>query len=97
MILHLAYARDWHAAGPGGYRVSTRGRSLAEVGFIHCSRDRAQLDQVAAAFYADVADELLVLEIDPAGLDVRIEDGFPHLYGPLPLASVTAARPYARP
>ncbi|MFI6597333.1 DUF952 domain-containing protein [Nonomuraea sp. NPDC050536] len=95
-ILHLALAADWQAARPTGeYRISTLGHTLQQVGFIHCSRDRAQLDQVAATFYAHVHDPLLILEIDPTGLDVRIEDGFPHLYGPLPITAVTAVHPYA--
>lgn len=95
-ILHLALAADWQAAQPTGhYTVSTLGRTLQQVGFIHCSRDRTQLDQVAATFYSHVRDPLLILEIDPTGLDVRLEDGFPHLYGPLPVSAVTAVHPYA--
>jgi glutathione S-transferase len=57
---------------------------------------------VLERFYTGVPRaELVLLEVDPAGLPVRVEaasDGagdFPHLYGPLPLASVTAARPVA--
>ncbi|MEU0571097.1 DUF952 domain-containing protein [Nonomuraea sp. NPDC005983] len=94
-ILHLAVAADWAAAQPAGeYRVSTLGHTLDQVGFIHCSRDADQLRTVHAGFYADVTEPLVVLRIDPAGLDVRVEGGFPHLYGPLPLASVTAVTPY---
>ncbi|NUW33235.1 DUF952 domain-containing protein [Nonomuraea sp. SMC257] len=97
-ILHLALATDWQAAQHAGdYRVSTLGRTLAEEGFIHCSRDAAQLHGVHDAFYGAVTEPLLVLEIDPAGLDVRVENGFPHLYGPLPLTAVTATRPYQPP
>ncbi|MCF6472676.1 DUF952 domain-containing protein [Nonomuraea sp. MG754425] len=94
-IHHLAVRADWEAAREAGeYRRSTLGRTLEEVGFIHCSRDLAQLRGVHAAFYAEVGEPLLVLDIDPAGLDVRVENGFPHLYGPLPLTAVTAVRPY---
>ena len=97
-ILHLALHDDWTAARRAGeYRVSTLGRTLDQEGFIHCSRDLDQLRGVHAAFYAQVRQPLLVLEIDPAGLDIRLENGFPHLYGPLPLTSVTATRPYTRP
>ncbi|MFI6291066.1 DUF952 domain-containing protein [Nonomuraea sp. NPDC050790] len=94
MILHLALATDWHATGPGGYQTSTLGKTLHEVGYIHCSHNRTQLDQVAATFYADVTEPLLVLHIDPTGLDIREENGFPHLYGPLPATAVTAIHPY---
>ncbi|MEV0195252.1 DUF952 domain-containing protein [Nonomuraea sp. NPDC050691] len=97
-ILHLALATDWQAAQhTGDYRVSTLGRTLAEEGFIHCSRDTAQLDGVHNTYYSAVTEPLLVLEIDPTGLDVRLENGFPHLYGPLPLTAVTAIRPYQPP
>ncbi|MEV0151466.1 MULTISPECIES: DUF952 domain-containing protein [unclassified Nonomuraea] len=97
-ILHLALAADWHAArAAGDYRVSTLGRTLEQEGFIHCSRDPAQLHGVHDAFYTGVTEPLLVLEIDPTGLDVRVENGFPHVYGPIPLTAVTATRPYEPP
>jgi Protein of unknown function (DUF952) len=52
---------------------------------------------VAAAFYAD-ADDLVLLRIDPALVPagIRVEDGFPHIYGPLPVTAVTAAEPLIR-
>jgi uncharacterized protein (DUF952 family) len=39
---------------------------------------------------------VLILTIDPSALDaeVRVEDGFPHLYGPLPVAAVVSAEKY---
>ncbi len=90
-IWHLALARDWDAAvAAGEYRVSTRGATLADVGFIHCSLPH-QAPGVAARFYADVVEPLaiLVMEDDAvraSGIDVRYEDAgegelFPHLYG----------------
>ncbi|MGW7478009.1 DUF952 domain-containing protein [Nonomuraea muscovyensis] len=94
-ILHLALADDWAAArATGDYRVSTLGRTLDQEGFIHCSRDHDQLRGVHAAHYGHVTAPLLVLQIDPAGLDVRVEGGFPHVYGPIPLEAVTAVHPY---
>lgn len=84
MILHLAFADDWAAAGET-YRVSTRGRIVEQVGFIHCCTTLEQLDGVARAFYADVTEPLVVLHIDPAGLDVRVEDGFPPVRPAAPL------------
>lgn len=95
MILHLAYATDWHQAQQAGeYRTSTRGRTLEEEGFIHCSKDHTQLSGVAQTFYADVTEPLLILHLDPTGLDIREEGGFPHLYGPLPVTAVTTVTPY---
>ena len=45
MIYHIASAADWEQGKRNGeYTTSTRGRSLAEQGFIHCS-DAAQVAQ----------------------------------------------------
>ena len=96
-LWHLAEEPEWaEAVRAGSYRRSTRGLSLAEVGFVHCSYPE-QLAGVAAAFYSDAGD-LLLLRIDPARVpaEIRVEDGFPHIYGPIPVAAVTAAEPLAR-
>ena len=96
-LWHLAERADWDAARAAGtYERSTRGLSLAEVGFVHCSRPD-QLAGVAAACYAD-ADDLVLLRIDPDRIpaEIRVEDGFPHVYGPIPVAAVTAAEPLRR-
>ncbi|MCO5986447.1 DUF952 domain-containing protein [Actinoallomurus spadix] len=96
-IFHIAERADWEAARDAGrpYDVSTRGRTLAEEGFIHASRDDEQVRKVRRAFYADL-DDLVLLVIDPAGLDVRHEpvgdDVFPHVYGPIPLEAVIEVR-----
>jgi glutathione S-transferase len=94
-IHHLALRTDWDdAQRTGEYRISTLGRTLDQEGFIHCSRDLTQLHGVHTAFYTGVSEPLLILDIDPTGLDIRTENGFPHLYGALPLTAVTAAHPY---
>lgn len=102
MIFHIALTSDWAAAKEAGeYRVSTCGRTLAEEGFIHCSR-RDQLAGVFDAFYADLTEPLVLLTVDPAllGAEVREEEPapgaglFPHIYGPIPVAAVTEVRPY---
>jgi uncharacterized protein (DUF952 family) len=69
--------------------MSTRGLSLEQVGFIHCSY-ADQVTHVANAFYTGVHG-LLLLAIDPdrVAAPIRAEPGegtdeqFPHIYGPL--------------
>jgi glutathione S-transferase len=94
-IFHLTSAAAWAAAaGEGVYRFSTRGRTLAEVGFVHCGY-REQVLDVAERLYPD-AGELVLLVIDPErlGSPVRAEnlegeeELFPHIYGPLELGAV---------
>ncbi len=101
-IFHIALASDWVAAQESGaYTTSTRGMTLAEVGFIHASRGD-QWPTIRDRFYADVDEPLLLLRIDTRRLDVPVveepgEPGsietFPHVYGPLPLDAVTSAIP----
>ncbi len=95
-IFHLAMPDDWAAAfQTGEYEMSTRGRTLKDEGFIHAST-REQLEATANRFYADV-DQLVVLSIDPDKVPHEIkweppapgvDDLFPHIYGPLPIAAV---------
>jgi len=98
-LLHLALPDDWAAAfSVGEYRMSTRGMTLDEVGFIHCST-RVQTEATANRFYADL-DQLVLLTIDPVLVPSEIcweppapglDELFPHIYGPLPLAAVNTA------
>ena len=84
--------------------MSTRGRTLAEEGFIHASYE-SQVERVVNSFYADV-DELVLLEVDRDRLDIDVIDEsptgdpasehFPHIYGPTPVAAVVAAQPWHR-
>ena len=103
-VFHVALAADWKAAQEAGdYRVSSLGRTLAEEGFLHASFAH-QWPGVLSAYYADVQDPLVLLEIDPDLLDVPLvveapagaepgADEFPHVYGPLPVEAVVAVRP----
>jgi uncharacterized protein (DUF952 family) len=95
-LVHITERAAWAAAaGPGEYRMSTRGVTLEQEGFIHCSLPH-QLRWVAETFYAD-AHDLVVLVVDPGlvAAPVRYEapepgaEEFPHIYGPLPVAAVT--------
>ncbi|HZL81771.1 MAG TPA: DUF952 domain-containing protein [Demequina sp.] len=101
-IWHLALAEDWdEAVATGSYRVSTLGRTLAQEGFIHCSRPE-QAPGVAARFYADVTAPLRILVMDDdrvraSGVEVKYEDAgngelFPHIYGAIDPAWVVEAR-----
>jgi uncharacterized protein (DUF952 family) len=89
-LFHLVEADVWaRARAAGHYDGSSRGMSLAEQGFVHLSH----ADQVAGTlqrYYTDAPGPLLLLVVDPARLtaELRIENGFPHLYGPLPLDAV---------
>jgi glutathione S-transferase len=102
VIYHIAEVSDWQAAQVSGdYRVSTRGRTLADEGYIHGSR-REQVLGVAEAIYAD-AGPLLLLSIDPARLSSPVRDDevapgivFPHIYGPIELEAVVAVAPLER-
>ena len=96
-ILHIALPDDWSAARAGGeYRVSTRGVSLDDEGFIHCSHPN-QIETVANRFFGDLS-ELVLLHIEPEFLEAEIREEpaanggelFPHVYGPIPTAAVVA-------
>jgi glutathione S-transferase len=103
-VWHLAVPSDWARLEPtGSYDMSTRGMTLAEVGFVHCSH-RHQLEGVARRFYADL-DELLLLEIDPARLTAPIveeppapgiDELFPHAYGPIDIDAVVGVTRWVR-
>ena len=68
--------------------------SLAEQGFIHCSF----ADQVRATAdrYYKGRDDIVLLEIDRHKLaaPLKVEDGFPHIYGALNRDAVVAVTPY---
>ena len=85
---------DWAEFEAAGLSLqSTRDRTLAEEGFIHCSYTD-QVEGTLQRFYGDL-DDVVVLTLDPHRLDAEIvdeaaEDGtlFPHVYGPLTIGAV---------
>ncbi|MCW3012385.1 MAG: hypothetical protein JWO90_2789 [Solirubrobacterales bacterium] len=93
-FLHVARREDWEAAqSTGSYAVPAGGDP-----FTHACHPE-QLPGVLERFYAGVPrEDLVLLEVDPEGLPVRIEaasDGagdFPHVYGPIPVTNVLATR-----
>ena len=104
-LLHLTERTLWEEARAAGtYEMSTKGRTLAEVGFIHASL-RRQLPAVARALYGDEPEpgRLVVLVVDSTRLTVPVryeppvpggEELFPHLYGPLPVDAVVDVEPW---
>ena len=104
-LLHLTEAPLWEAArAAGAYEMSTRGRTLREEGFVHCSLPH-QLPGVARALYGPGAQGLVVLVIDAHRLSapVRFEamdpggEEFPHIYGPVPVDAVVEVRRWQDP
>lgn len=103
MIVHLCTRDELEAARAAGARHAP---SLDDVGFVHCS-DPGTVHLPASRLHPGRTD-LVVLEIDPACLDVEVrwEPGvaasgpedpaapwFPHVYGPVPMAAVVAVHP----
>jgi uncharacterized protein (DUF952 family) len=97
-ILHITTRAEWEAAQSSGRYAPP---SLAAEGFIHFS-DAAQVARVAAARFAGVPDLVLLrVPVDRLDAPLRYEtsdagaERFPHLYGPLDVAAVARAEPYA--
>ncbi len=101
-VLHIALTPDWETAlNQGRYEMSTRGVTLAQEGFIHCSTAQ-QAPKVFELFYADLAPEdlrLLVVDEEQCrelGTPMRWDEvpgsdrPFPHFYGPIPVSAVVA-------
>ena len=101
-LFHVADAAEWAVAREAGrYERSTRGRSLAEVGYVHLATAE-QWPGVLDRFFAGHEGPLLLLTIDTGRLTAPLrweaphpgsDELFPHLYGPLDLDAVVAARP----
>lgn len=101
-IFHIATVADWEAAQrSGSYTTSTLGRTLAEEGFIHASRED-QWRGVRDRFYADVTEPLVLLAIDTDRLASPIVEEapgegvvetFPHIYGPVDVSAVVETVP----
>lgn len=103
-IYHASLVEDWTAAQAAGeYAVSTRGRTLAQEGFLHASY-ADQVPGVLHRFYADVTQPMVLLVIDPDRLTVPLvpesppglAEKFPHIYGPLDPAAVVDVVPLVR-
>jgi uncharacterized protein (DUF952 family) len=101
LIYHIAIAAEWaQAQDIGEYTMSTRGVTLAQQGYIHAGT-ADQVAPVAAAFYLDLPDlVLLVINEDKVRPEIRYDDvpgqerPFPHIYGPLNVDAVESVRPF---
>lgn len=94
-IFHWTPRSEWEAAlASGEYPWSGRGMGYLAEGFVHFSFEH-QLPSTRARFYADLAPaDLVLLRLDPdPSLPVVVEDGFPHLFAPLPVNRVQASVP----
>ena len=98
-VFHLTTPRVWAAAKEAGvYTTSTRGRTLEQEGFIHCS-EAHQVEGVRR-FWFDDLDDLVVLEIETDLLTspwrseqlAGADEPYPHVYGPVDLAAVVDVR-----
>ena len=95
-LFHIAPRADVDAARTHGRYLPA---GFEREGFIHCSYG-SQVAGTAERIFRG-RDGLVLLEIDPARLtcavvDENLEGGrevYPHIYGPLPLAAVTAVHP----
>jgi uncharacterized protein (DUF952 family)/2'-5' RNA ligase len=101
-IYHITSPADWEQGRQAGeYTTSTRGKTLAEVGFLHPST-ATQVLPVAGFIHLDDPDEpLVVLVIDTGKLASPIKhdqvpgwtEPFPHIYGPLNADAVVQVIP----
>ena len=90
-FLHLTTKQAWEdALKVGTYSLSTKGKTLEEVGFIHGSF-ADQVEEVAGFVFAGSTEELVVLhlnidKLESQGISVRVEEAsngklYPHIYG----------------
>jgi uncharacterized protein (DUF952 family) len=93
-FLHLTTKQAWEdALKVGTYSLSTKGKTLEEVGFIHGSF-ADQVEEVAGFVFAGSTEELVVLhlnigKLESHGIVVRVEEAsngksYPHIYGAIP-------------
>ena len=95
LIYHLTDTDAWESARPTGEYAAP---SLADEGFIHCSKDIPQLLKVAARLYPGETN-LLVLDVDLDKLTAPLKNErsrsgevYPHIYGKLNVGAVVRER-----
>lgn len=96
VIFHIALAAEWAAAqATGQYDRSTIELSITEEGFMHCSYED-QVAGVAQRYYANETRPLVLLRIDTDKVvpEIKVENGFPHIYGLLNTDAVVGVEPF---
>ena len=109
MMLHLITESEWAAVQVAGLIVPP---SLEAEGFVHCTDGDEMMLGVANRFYSSIAEMVLALTLDESLLSAKVvreppahPDGrpaepdaplFPHVYGPVEVAAVTAVRRLVR-
>ena len=85
IVFHITDRDAWNRARThGAYRAP----SLDTEGFIHCST-REQIAGTLKTFFEGKTDlVLLFVDSERTGAELRWENGFPHLYGHIPVAAV---------
>lgn len=96
-IFHIVERARWAAAAAAGEYTP---EAFAHDGFVHFSF-AGQVAAVANARYRDARDPVVV-EVDPQGLEVVVEDtygsgvAYPHVYRPIPTAAAVAVHELTR-
>jgi uncharacterized protein (DUF952 family) len=107
ILLHFCPRADWERASEDG---EYRAESLASEGFVHCSTAAQVADAAAAHARGQAGLVLLAIDPERVDAPVRWEppaeprdaddsgdaEGtlFPHVYGPIPIAAVTAVHAF---
>ncbi len=88
-IYHIAKSDAWERESPAG---EYRNPSLATEGFIHCSLEEQVPGPLEKFFPSREGLVLLEIEVERLRSELRYENGFPHIYGPLNVEAVVAVR-----
>lgn len=98
MIYHITSQEAWTRANQAG---QYEGDTLAVEGFIHCSTAEQVIPVANALFTGQTGLVLLCIIEEKVAAEIRYESPpaddaspaqrFPHIYGPLNIAAVTAA------
>lgn len=95
-IYHFTTRHEWESYLGSGQHVSP---SLFDEGFIHCCTSE-QVPAIIRHYFSGRTDAM-ILEIDPRALrsqlvyewSTKLEQTFPHIYGPINTDAVIQARP----